>query len=196
MSTRPGWPVPLHVMSQSDIRDPREAALEERLRLEFGLALWPIAESAGARPFAYRRQRNRRKTMTVVKYTIAAVAATFALAGASAFAVGGNLVTSLTSTANHGSTVSSAARTSCPDGTTADRDAHGDCVSKIARDNHGQSRSGTNGESTKAAGASASDAHGDTVSAAAHSCSAGTSTDRDAKGDCVSKVAKSGSHGH
>ena len=78
MSTRPGWPVPLHVMSQSDIRDPREAALEERLRLEFGLALWPIAEGAGAAALASMPElRSLSQGMITVYWQLSATSAAY-----------------------------------------------------------------------------------------------------------------------
>lgn len=127
--------------------------------------------------------------MSLIRIAIAGGCAVLALGAGVAFAA-----PAIMSHDTEGSLVAATAQ-SCAGGTTTDRDARGDCVSKAAgssaRSGAPASHASATGAAQGSSGSTDRDQHGDAVSAAAHQCGHGTPGDRDAHGDCVSTVARS-----
>lgn len=161
---------------------------EHRLGDQLSSALGSIAHGSVPAGRPRYRMEPRRTGMSPLRLTLAAAGGVMALAGGAVFAstTGATLVGN---NDNHGDAVASAAHT-CPHGAAKDRDAHGDCVSAVARMNHGHAspaRSSEPGASTH----SNNDQHGDTVSNVAKNGPTATPSDRDAHGDAVSSAARS-----
>ena len=130
--------------------------------------------------------------MTPFRISLALAGAVAALGTGAAFAAAGP--TALSAFTNHGEAVSADAKTTCPDSTAADRDGHGDCVSKVAKSELGEKKPAAGkhkAEKTADIDTAAADKtnHGDAVSDVAKS----KATTGEAHGDAVSKVAKSNS---
>lgn len=131
--------------------------------------------------------------MTPFRISLAVAGAVAALGTGAAFAAAGP--TAVAAFINHGDAVSSSATTTCPDSTAADRDAHGKCVSKIAKGELGEKSKPSTSEhqpettsQNTTAGTDKSN-HGQAVSEVAKS----SATEGRAHGEAVSTIARTGS---